>query len=38
MTTKLHHKPCIPFIWIFLQRLADKGLIGTPNFRKNIKK
>jgi len=31
---KLHHRPCIPYVWIFLENLATKGLIGIPRYKK----
>jgi len=28
--------PCIPYVWIFLENLSQKGLIGTPRYSTSI--
>jgi len=28
--------PCIPYVWIFLENLSQKGLIGTPRYFTSI--
>jgi hypothetical protein len=28
------YRPCIPYIWIMLDNLKRKGLIGSPRYQK----